>query len=341
MPLLAFVYFCLLLVADPCESHAGKTLVQLDGFTMGTTWRVLYEDSAGRNFQSSIDSLFILLNRSFSTYDSASEVSAFNRSDQSFVFRTPFMRELLERSKAIYEASAGAFDPTVMPLVRAWGFGPDRLSPMRAPNVDSLLEFVGFDKISFDSRQASKRDPRVQLDFGGIGQGFAVDVVVKFLRSKGVTDMLVELGGEGVAMGRNISANRPWHVGVLDPRSTREDQHVRYYLALGGKAFTTSGNYFNYRDVGGKRVGHTMDPKTGFPVQDRLLSVFLVADDCTTADAWATAMMASGLERSMVLLRNFRHLQGILFFSDDNGDVKTYISAEIQRMIIAEEDYQK
>jgi thiamine biosynthesis lipoprotein len=235
-------------------------------------------------------------------------------------------------------ASQGAFDPTVMPLVNAWGFGSEKSTKPNARMIDSLRQFVGYEKIRLGDDSIRKEDARVQLDFGGIGQGYGADVIASFLKSKGISDLLVELGGEGIAAGKNLAKNDHWKIGILNPNSTLTNQYFKAYVSLANRSFTTSGNYFNYREVDGKKYGHTVDPKTGYPVQHLLLSASVFAADCATADAWATALMVCGHEKAIALLASQPSLDALLIFSAPNGQLDTYTTPGLKNYIRIEEN---
>jgi thiamine biosynthesis lipoprotein len=307
--------------------------ITITGNTMGTTYHITYFDKARRNFKHDVDSLLAAINRSISNYDSASEVSHFNHSTRGIAFNLPYLREPLRVAYDVYRESGGALDLTVMPLVNAWGFGPGRELEMNQRRVDSIRAFVGFAKVQIGKDSVVKSDPRVQIDFGGVGQGYGADVLAGFLSSHGITDYIVELGGEGVAAGRNKHTNRPWTIGILDPASTLDNQFFKAYVALPSGAFTTAGSYFNYREVNGKRYSHTIDPDTGYPADRRLLSVSVFASDCLTADAWDTAFMVMGHEKSIEVLRAHPELQALLLYTADDGSIASYATPGIAKAI--------
>jgi FAD:protein FMN transferase len=300
--------------------------VVIEGVTMGTTYHVTYFDDQKRDLKAPVDSLLQLVNRSINAYDPASEVSAFNTSKKGIALRLPYLYDPLKKSLEVAAATQGAFDPTVMPLVNAWGFGPEKQNLPDARRIDSLRAFVGYKKIRLSRDSIKKYDARVQLDFGGIGQGYGADVIARFLRSKGIVNFLVELGGEGVASGKNLRRNAYWKIGVLDPNSTRDNQYFKAYVSLNNRSFTTAGNYFNYREVNGIKYGHTIDPRTGSPVQHTLLSASVFAKDCATADAWDTAFMVLGLEASIALLKVHPDLEALLLFSAPDGKTGVYVT---------------
>jgi len=323
------VYSLLLLIAVLLVYYyrrQGLAPVKIEGQTMGTTYHITYFDKEKRNFKPQVDSLLNLINAAINTYLPESEVSRFNRSRTSLRFTLPFMRDLLERSLPIVKNSEGAFDPTVMPLVNAWGFGPAQPLQAQIPDVDSLLSFVGFEKIGFNADSVWKYDHRVQLDFGGIGQGYGADVITSFLKHKGITDMLVEIGGEGMACGINRQTGKPWQIGILDPNSTRTNQFFKAYVYLQDESFTTSGGYFNYREIGGKKYTHSIDPKSGYPVNNPLLSVSVFTRDATTADGWATALLVMGPDRARKFLDEHPDMQAILMYTTHTGGMEVYVT---------------
>jgi thiamine biosynthesis lipoprotein len=309
----------------------------IEGSTMGTTYRIVYFDEPEhRNFKASVDSLLSLVNEAISTYDPDSEISRFNKSSSGIAFELPYFRELLQKAKEIYKSSDGAFDPTVMPLVNAWGFGPEKSLTLPEEKLDSLRQLVGFDKINISPEGVAKSDPRVQLDFGGIGQGYGVDVLFQFLKAKGISDMLVELGGEGISLGKNLQKDRAWQIGILDPNSTPDHQFFKAYVTLHDQAFTTSGNYFNYKVIDGRKFGHTIDPVKGYPVQHKLLSASVFAPDCTAADGWATAFMVMGARKAIAKLKTLPDVDVLFICSGRRGKLKTYSTSGIAKQIVLE-----
>jgi thiamine biosynthesis lipoprotein len=311
------------------RQHARPVPVKLEGQTMATTYHVTYFDPQQRNFKASIDSLLVEVNRAINNYDSTSEISRFNASPRAFVFRSPHLRQCLVTAREVVMGSQGAFDPTVMPLVNAWGFGPKKGALPDSATVQSLLALVGFEKLQFNQDSIWKSDPRVQLDFGGIGQGYGADVIANFLKSKGIEHMLVELGGEGLAAGQNLQTQKPWEIGILDPNSTYDHQFFKAFASLENLAFTTSGNYFNFREVDGRKFSHTIDPESGYPVQHALLSASVFTKEAVLADAWATALMVMGHEKAIDLLGAHPELDALLIYSTNDG-MTTFATEKIK-----------
>jgi len=305
--------------------------IRIEGETMATTWHITYFDREQRNFKRDIDSLLVLVNQSINNYNPSSEVSVFNKS-AGFRFKLPYLYPPIQVAQKVYTDSQGAFDPSVMPLVNLWGFGQKKVTRPDSSKIDSIRSFIGFDKIKFNKDSIWKLDPRAQLDFGGIGQGYGADVITEYLKSKGIKNMLVELGGEGMAMGTNLQSGKPWELGILDPNSTSENQYFKAYVSLSDKSFTTSGNYFNYREVDGKKYSHTIDPETGYPATRAILSASVFSDDATTADAWGTAIMSMGHEKAIEILKQHPEIDVFLIYSTAEG-LATFTSEKISPQI--------
>ncbi len=305
--------------------------IKIEGKTMGTTYHITYFDDQKRDLKNQIDSLLLVFNQSLNTYLKEAEISQFN-TGKNVKFELPYFLPVLTKSREVVAASDGAFDPTVMPLVNAWGFGPGRKLNSDSINIDSIMDFVGFDKIKFNNDSVWKNDARVQLDFSAIAKGYGVDVVADFIRTKGISDLFVEIGGEVSAMGVNRKLNKPWEVGILDPSSDYTNQSFKAYAQLKDKAMATSGNYFNYYEENGKKYSHTIDPKSGYTVRHELLSASVFAKDCMTADAWATALMVMGKEKAIEKLTRNPGIDAFLIYSTSEGE-QTFVTEPIRPLI--------
>jgi thiamine biosynthesis lipoprotein len=305
--------------------------IKIEGKTMGTAYHITYYDEESRNFNAQIDSLLIVFNQSLSTYIKGSEISDFNEGN-SLRFNSPFFLPVLEKSKEVEALSKGAFDPTVMPLVNAWGFGPGKKLKPDSSKIDSIMEFVGFEKIQFNRDSIWKNDVRVQLDFSAIAKGYGVDVVADYLKSMGVTDWFIEIGGEISAFGKNQKLDKTWEAAILDPSSTYENLINKAYVKLEDKAMATSGNYFNFYEENGKKYSHTINPSSGYTIQHELLSASVFADDCMTADAWATAFMVMGKDKAIKKLEQIGELDAFLIYSTENG-IETFVTEGIKPMV--------
>lgn len=323
--------------ADQAKGQLVKAL-KIEGRTMGTTYSVIYFDGKERDFTIGIDSVLKTVNSGISNYDPASDISMFNKSTSGGTGYSSHFLGLLARSLTIARESEGNFDPTVMPLVNLWGFGPVKTGIPSEQKIDSIKNFIGYDHVTMKGVQIVKDHPKIQLDFGGIGQGYGVDVICHFLRSQGVQNFLVELGGEGFASGKNLERAASWKVGIINPLLPKEDQQLIGYAVVEDEAFTTSGNYFNYRFINGKKYGHTISPFTGFPVAHELISVSLFAKDCTTADAWDTAFLVAGKNKSIDFLRRNPDLAAVLIYME-NEKPHVFISEKIKDKIFLDATY--
>lgn len=289
--------------------------VHIQGQTMGTTYNIKYFSPEGRNIQPAVDSLLQAFNASLSTYDPNSEVSRLNR-DHELTYGYPFLQPVLKASKNIFERTDGAFDPTVGPLVNAWGFGPDDARKPADEVIDSLLQFVGFDKVYFDDSSVRTPDG-VQLDFSAIAKGYGVDVVAEYLTREGYANFYVEIGGEVRVKGQN--ENDPWRTGIEDPTVDLTERGLNAVVSMTGGAMATSGNYRNYYEVDGVRYAHTIVPKTGRQVEHTLLSVTVVAARCMEADAYATAFMVMGLDEAKNVAESDPELEAFFIYNDEQG----------------------
>ena len=308
-------------------------MVQFTGKTMGPiVYNVKYFDAAERNFQKEVDSVLVVFNESLNTYIPTSEISRFNR-DTAFIFKLPYFETAVTRSKEIFALTGGAFDPSIGPLINTWGFGYQKEINKDSAVIDSLRQFTGFDKVHYTPGSIGKTDPRVQLDFSASAKGYGVDVVLDLLRSKGIEHAFVEIGGEVNALGINQSSQEPWKIGVLDPNSREINPYFIAAIALSGKGMATSGNYFNYHIVEGIKYGHTISPYTGYPIQHSLLSASVVAEDCHTADALATAFMVFGFEKTRDFLRKHPQYDAFLVYNDEQGNLQTYATPGIEPSI--------
>ena len=302
-------------------------VIRNEGAVFGTFYHLTYRSNT--NWQAAIDSVLAEVDHSLSPFNKKSIITAINentsmQTDERF-------RHVFTLAHQVYEATGGAFDITVAPLVNAWGFGfreghtPDSLQ------IDSLRQFVGFDKVHLQSDSIVKSDPRVLLDCSAIAKGYGVDAVAQFLESRDVLDYMVEIGGE-IRTGGVNPQGAAWHIGVNKPvdDSLSVNSDIQQILEVGNTAIATSGNYRNFRTENGEKIAHTIDPRTGYPVQHSILSATVLAPDCATADAYATAFMVLGFDEAKHILEKHPDLQAYFICTDDKGRTFTWYSPTLQ-----------
>lgn len=311
------------------ERDDGGTYVQYVGQTMGTTYSVKHESTNGANLQPMIDSALEEVNMALSTYIPESVISQFNQNGSLEVplnSRSEHFRRNLEASMDIHRRSEGAFDPTVGPLINAWGFGWEGRKP-EAPTqemLDSLVSLVGLTSLTYsvsgDSLYVGASVENMVLDMSAIAKGYGVDVVAELIEEKGVKDYFVEIGGEVRTRGVNQSGN-PWVIGISRPEAGAAPTDFFAKVKLSGKSMATSGNYRNYYTVEGRKVWHTLNPVTGYPEENPVLSASIVYDNCMVADAMATACLVLGAERCMDFVQGLGGAAYLIVNHPDSGTV--------------------
>lgn len=299
-------------------------------FIFGTSFHVTYQCDS--DLTESIKTELMKVDASLSPFNEESVISAINnnkevRPDQMFI-------EVFNLAMGISKDTDGAFDITVAPLVNAWGFGFKNGSQPSKQQVDSLMQIVGYQKVRLTDGIVMKHDPRIMLDCSAIAKGYGTDRVAKLLRSRGVESFMVEIGGEIVTRGVNPD-RKPWKIGVTKP--TDDSLHVGHELQtilnVTNKAMATSGNYRNFYYKGGKKYAHTIDPKTGYPVQHSILSATVITKSCAVADAYATSFMVMGLEKAQKVLERHPELMAYFIYSDDDGDMAVWFSPSLKDKI--------
>ncbi|MBN2611670.1 MAG: FAD:protein FMN transferase [Bacteroidales bacterium] len=303
------------------------------GFTQGTTYLVTYVNKEGVNLQPAVDSLLADFDTSLSTYIIESVISKVNYNESNVVLDSHFIA-VFNKSFEVYKESDGAFDITVAPVVNAWGFGFTGKVQVDSNLIDSLVAFVGMDKIKIEKGKVVKKFPQTMLDVNAIAQGYSVDVVAEFLDHKGIKDYLVEIGGEVRTKGKNPKG-RVWTIGIDKPLDNNliPGSNLQAKLRLKDQSMATSGNYRKFFEEDGQKYVHSINPKTGYPVTSNLLSATVISDDCMTADAWATAFMVMGLDKTKEFLNKKINLQAYLIYSDEEGNLKTYATKGVDKLL--------
>jgi thiamine biosynthesis lipoprotein len=329
----AFLYgplIIILITLFSCTPEQEKIMFQ--GQTQGTYYAVTYFDSKGRNFQSQVDSILKAFDLSVSMWVPESIISRVNRGD-SLVQPDVWFVDIFNRAEVIAESTGGAFDFTIGPLVNAWGFGFKGKMKMDQARVDSLRQLVDYRTVRLDEGKIIKDKMNVRFDFNGIAQGYAVDVIGNFLSSKGIKNYLVDIGGEVYAKGVKPDG-KSWLVGIENPASdSLSERTINSTVKLMDKALSTSGSYRKYYEENGLRYSHTIDPKTGYPVRHNLLSVSVLANDCATADGYATAFMVMGYKKARDFVENEPDLEAFFIIDAGTGTYQTYATKGFEEII--------
>ncbi|MCX8148465.1 FAD:protein FMN transferase [Thermaurantimonas aggregans] len=285
------------LIIQACQPKVGDEVMRINrGKAQGTTYNIQYITTQGTDYQREIDSIFAFVDQEMSTYLPTSTISRLNAGEATPIERHFF--NVLTLSDKIYQMTGGLFDVTVYPLVQLWKIeDPNFTGAIDSSKVDSVLNFIGFSKIAYDSTSV-KLPAGIKLDLNAIAQGYTVDIIAEFLESKGISNYMVEVGGEVRCKGKNIN-DKIWLIGIEKPVDDPNNQKFQIIIKLKDKSLATSGSYRKYRTMpDGSRLSHTINPKTGYPTNHNLLSVSVIADDCATADGLATALLVMGLQEA-------------------------------------------
>lgn len=310
--------------------------------TMGTTGTIkyLHNQDNQQQINKAIDSILVMVNQSMSTYIEDSEISTYSKTFGTEKFiefekkLSPEFKEVLEISDKIFKLTNGAFNPLVMPLINYWGFGPNKgTSTLDSNQIASILQCIDYNKF-IETRTNYTPDSALEcfeLDFSAIAKGYGVDLTAYFLNDLGIENYMVEIGGEVHCKGKN-SKNMFWKIGIETPNET--DRSLFASIEIDHKAMATSGNYRNFKTLeSGQKVVHIVNPNTGYSVNSNLLSATILANDCATADAMATACMVMGIKKCYNLIKNTPNVDCFLIYSDEDGTLKNSYSSEIEHLI--------
>lgn len=330
---LTLVVIATLLTA--CSLSSKNNYKTFDGFAEGTTFHIVYENSTDQDLESQIVDLLNEFDNSMSIYNPSSLVSLINNGENN-VEVDPWMEECLKLSNQISQSSEGLFDITLRPLISAYGFGgEDGPRVLTQTEIDSMLQYVGYQKIKLEGNRLVKQDSRIELDFNAIAKGYSVDLVGKLLYEHGVKNYLVEIGGEVICRGKNPKG-MPWLIGIDNPTEGNfvPGQDLKIRLEISDSALATSGNYrkFAYNE-NGEKVVHTIDPRTGRSVTHNLLSATIIAPTCAVADGYATACMVAGLDGSKKILERNPELEAYLIYAEKDGSMGVYTTSGFEKRI--------
>ncbi|MGB8492314.1 MAG: FAD:protein FMN transferase [Bacteroidales bacterium] len=316
-----------------CTNRAAE-YSSFTGFAQGTTYSMVFENTGRTNVEEVKKQVERILNEfdmSLSLYKDSSILSKVNRNENVAV--DPYFEKAFRISEEISALTSGAFDITVGPLVKAWGFGPDAHRNMTDSKRDSLLKLVGMDKVELRNDKVIKADPRITLDFNAIAQGYSVDVISDYFKARGFKSYLVEIGGEVRVKGDKGGVL--WRIGIDKPADNNNypGMDLQAIISLKDRALATSGNYRKFYIENGVKYSHTIDPRTGYPARNTLLSATVVASDCASADGIATACMVMGKGKAIEFIGLHPEFDAFFVYSDESGNYMTWISENLKRFV--------
>ena len=319
------------LILSSCNINQDKFLVTNIGKAQGTYYNIKYVSSSNIDYQNKIDSILNKIDKSLSIYDSTSFISQLNKDN--YVIADRHLIEVYNVANKVYLETDGYFDCTSYPIINEWGFYKNKKNEyVDSLKIIKLLNYVGFDKVKFDTNNISILE-NYSIDFNALAQGYTVDIIGQFLRSKNINNYLIELGGELLAKGKNINSKN-WVVGVEKPNEKIDfTDRFQFIVSLENKSLATSGSYRNYIEKDGIKYSHIINPKTGFPSLNTLLSVTVIHEECIYADAYATAFMAMGLEKTLDFISNRDDIDVFLIYSNDSK-LETYSSDYFKNYIL-------
>lgn len=320
-----------------CQKEVKDRLFIIQGEAQGSTYSVKYCSNNEIITKNSIDSLLLAFDNSLSTYRTDSKISKINQGDSTIIV-DDFFVETFKTSQKIYQETNGVFDPTIGVLVNAYGFGPSHKKiELNQSKIDSLLQYVGFDKVRLnENRTISKKFQQTYFDFNAIAQGYSVDVLVSFLKSKGIENGIVEIGGEIVAFGKNTKENKNWVVGIDDPTQSPEERTLIAKIKLENLGMATSGNYRKVKidSLTGEKFVHIVNPKTGLSQQSKILSATVLAKNCIDADGYATAFMVMDFNQTQTFLKNRNDLYVLLIYMDEQNTIQQFKTPNFDSLIL-------
>lgn len=302
-----------------------------EGKIFGTSYKITYQHD--KNLKDKVEAELKHLDSSLSPFNDTSIITRINLNED--IVPDKFFTDVFRRSTEILKETNGAFDITVASLVNVWGFGFKNGNFPESTVIDSLLEITGYEKVMLsDEGKIVKQDNRIMLSCSAIAKGYAVDVIAQLLKREGVHNFMIDIGGEVVVCGLNPQ-KETWRIGLNKPiddlfASDNELMEVLHVTDLG---MATSGNYRNYYYKNGKKYSHTIDPNTGYPVQHNLLSATVIAKDCMSADAYATAFMVMGLEKAQRFIETHSDIEAFFIYTDEEGIFQTYQTEGMERFI--------
>lgn len=327
------ILFALLLLS---ASLSAQRLQVVEGKAQGTYFIVKYVSADTTSLAASIDSVFAVIDQSLSLYKPGSLINRFNEGKS--ITMDSHMQAVITKALWISSITRGSFDITVKPLVDVWGFGVHHTAQQQVPSRDTLrniLQYVGYKYLQVNGQQLEKKKPGVKIDCNGIAQGYTTDVLAGFLEQRGITDYLVDVGGELRSKGHNAQ-QQVWTVGIESPASETGGSPVQNILSLSNKAVTTSGNYRRFFEQGGIRFAHTIDPVSGQALHSNIVSVTVIAPDAITADGFDNALILMGVEKSLKFIADHPgyKIEAAFIYKDKAGKIKQRFSPGFRKLLL-------
>jgi thiamine biosynthesis lipoprotein len=318
-----------------CSHNIELKKVKLLGEVQGTYYSIIYYDETGKDFQMEIDSILNDFDNSVSLWVPNSILSKVNNNDNSVVLDSYFV-DNFEISKDVANKTNGAFDFTIGTLINAWGFGWDHNKTIDNSKIDSLLQLTGHEKVRLQNGKVIKDNSSISFDFNAVAQGFSVDVIAFFLQDQGITNYLIDIGGEVKAKGQKPDGSK-WKIGIEKPAENKTDNRdLKAIAQLTDISIATSGNYRKFYVENGIKYSHTINPKTGYPAKNTLLSVSVLHKSTAYADAFATSFMVMGFEKAKLLVENNDDLEAFFIVSNKDGNYETYATKGFKEVITKE-----
>ncbi|MDR1129831.1 MAG: FAD:protein FMN transferase [Prevotellaceae bacterium] len=316
---------------QPDYMTVNGNYVTITGFALGTSFKIIYRDAKKRDWHDSVMNIFDRFENSLSLYRKNSIISKVNRNED--VVLDDYFIRMFKCAEEVTEQTGGAFDISAAPLFEVWGWGEKERVRVTPRMIDSLKQYTGMDKIRVEGRKVIKLNPNVRINTNAIAKGYCSDVVAGFIERQGIVDYLVEVGGETVIRGKN-RLGKEWRIGIDKPFDGNliPGQSLQAVVNITDKALATSGDYRRYYIEDGKKYSHTIDPETGYSAKQNVLSVTVVASDCMTADALATAFMVMGLEKTKTFLKQRPDIEVFLLYADKE-EIKEFVSENMKHRI--------
>ena len=325
LPFLLFLIVGTVLILKKQEPYRTE-----QGLIFGTIYKVTYQSK--HSLKNAIEDELHKVDCSLSPFNKESVITRINNNTDNAA--DSMMTEVFSLAEKISEETSGAFDITVAPLVNAWGFGFKNAENIDSAAIDSMRQFVGFKKVKLENGKIVKQDPRIMLDCSAIAKGYGVDRIAKLFNREGIRNYMIEIGGELVLKGESPKKDA-WRIGINKPidDSLAVNQQLQTVLKISNAGMATSGNYRNFYYKDGKKYAHTIDPRTGYPVQHNILSSTVIADDCATADAYATSFMVLGLDSAKIICNKHPEIDAYFIYTKDDGNTDVYFTGGMKKYL--------